>query len=140
MLTTLQFISNIHAFFSGFGLFIAFLHLLIKKESKIYTKINRLFLLIVFIISVLSLLVAKIPLQENNLLFLFGSTSIIMILFTNRVQLFHIKKKTNLTKIDSLVSESILTISIIVIVLGLIGPHQEQGLNILWTIWNISLI
>ncbi len=122
----------IHAFFGGLGLITGIGSAIVKKGSKLHKKMGKLFSIGMLTSSIISLPIACMPKHENPFLFSISLFTIYLVLAGNRALTFKPKLKEKATITDKLISGSMLVISIIMVLFGVLGFIQKINNNILY--------
>lgn len=122
----------IHAFFGGLGLITGLISIFVKKGGHSHKRTGRVFSYSIILSSLISLFVARMPNHENLFLFLIGIFTIYLVLAGNRALTFKSKIKNNADWKDKLISGSMFTISIAMLLLGIVGLFQKIDNSILY--------
>ena len=108
----------IHAFFGGIGLIAGTLGFIAKKGSKLHQKSGKWFTIGMLISSGLSVPIASMPGHENPFLVMIGLFTIYMIIVGNRALRFK-NRKVKVSKVDWMISGSMLLIALVMMYVGL---------------------
>lgn len=122
----------IHAFFGGIGLITGIISIAVKKGGLNHRRTGKLFSWSMFISSLISLIIARLPNHENLFLFLIGIFTIYMVLAGNRALTLKPRMKAKADWIDKLISGAMLAVSVVMLVIGTIGLMQQAGNSILY--------
>ncbi|MGV0755575.1 hypothetical protein ACTS95_03415 [Empedobacter brevis] len=124
----------IHAFFGGIGLISGTVVMVIKKGNAIHKKMGKVFSVGMLISSILSLVICAFPHHHNSFLLMIGIFTIYMILMGNRILKY--KRKNYENKLDKIISGTMLLISIVMIIYGLLPLFSNHGIGILFLIFG----
>ncbi|MGV0753522.1 hypothetical protein [Empedobacter brevis] len=124
----------IHAFFGGIGLISGTVVMVIKKGNAIHKKMGKVFSVGMLISSILSLIICAFPHHHNSFLLMIGIFTIYMILMGNRILKY--KRKNYENKLDKIISGTMLLISIVMIIYGLLPLFSNHGIGILFLIFG----
>ncbi len=121
-----------HAFFGGLGLITGMISILVKKGGISHKKAGKIFSYSMIISSLIAIFISRMPNHENLFLFLIGIFTIYMVLSGNRALTLKGKTKTKADNIDKSISGTMLLISIIMIIIGVLGMIQKLDHSILY--------
>ncbi|MDM1073440.1 hypothetical protein HX001_13195 [Empedobacter brevis] len=124
----------IHAFFGGIGLISGTVVMVIKKGNAIHKKMGKVFSVGMLVSSILSLVICAFPHHHNSFLLMIGIFTIYMILMGNRILKY--KRKNYENKLDKIISGTMLLISIVMIIYGLLPLFSNHGIGILFLIFG----
>ncbi|WP_334125188.1 hypothetical protein [Empedobacter brevis] len=124
----------IHAFFGGIGLISGTVVMVIKKGNAIHKKMGKVFSVGMLVSSILSLIICAFPHHHNSFLLMIGIFTIYMILMGNRILKY--KRKNYENKLDKIISGTMLLISIVMIIYGLLPLFSNHGIGILFLIFG----
>ncbi|HHB52165.1 MAG TPA: hypothetical protein ENK75_03860 [Saprospiraceae bacterium] len=129
---TIKVLIYIHAFFGGIGLINGIGSIAVKKGGLNHKRLGKIFSYSMVIISLISLLVARMPNHENLFLFLIRIFTIYMVLVGNRALTLKNKTKNKADIIDKTISGIMLIASLFMIVIGVLGIIQKIDNSILY--------
>ncbi|WP_339708877.1 hypothetical protein [uncultured Kriegella sp.] len=134
---TITILIYIHAFLGGIGLLTGTGSAIVKKGGKSHKKMGTVFSYAMIASSLISLVIARMPNHENLFLFLIGIFTIYMVLAGNRALTFKNKRKEKADILDLTISGIMLTASIGMFAIGLIGLFQKNETSILYLFFGV---
>jgi len=131
----------IHATFGGLGLFSGVASVYFRKGLSLHRNAGHIFSVSMIISSSLSLIISVLPNHQNTFLFLIGLFTIYMIIAGNRALTFKNSDKIEADLFDKIVSGTMLIISLIMLILGVlkIAQIQEAILNFFFAAFGLLL-
>ena len=131
METFIKTIIYIHAFFGGIGLISGILSMMSIKGSPLHKKSGKAFSYGILISSIISLFVCCFPGHYNIFLFLIGLFTIYLVVSGNRMLNYKKEVNTKTIRLDKLMSISMLIISTLMTILGILLMIQKTNNAIL---------
>ncbi len=122
---TIKTLIYIHAFFGGLGLITGMISIFVKKGGFNHKRTGKIFSYSMLISSLIALCVSSMPNHKNLFLFLIGIFTIYLILAGNRALTLKSKTKTKADWIDKAISGTMLLVSMVMVVIGIIGMFQK---------------
>ncbi|SFW72460.1 DUF2306 domain-containing protein [Chitinophaga sancti] len=129
METLVKILIYIHAFFGGLGLISGIAGIAVKKGSKLHKNSGKAFSYSMFISSLVSLVIARMPGHENLFLFLIGVYTIYLVLAGNRALTFKGDIKSSADTIDKTISGTMLGASVLMLLIGIYQLTMHKGGN-----------
>lgn len=129
METLVKILIYIHALFGGLGLISGIASIGIKKGSKLHKNSGKTFSYSMFISSLVSLVIARMPGHENLFLFLIGVFTIYLVLAGNRALTFRGESKHSADTIDKTISGTMLGASVVMLLIGIYQLTMHRGGN-----------
>lgn len=116
----------IHAIFGGLGLFSGVASVYFRKGRFLHRNAGHIFSVSMIISSSLSLIISVLPNHQNTFLFLIGLFTIYIIIAGNRALTFKNSDKIEADLLDKIVSATMLIISLIMLILGVLKIAQIE--------------
>lgn len=121
-----------HAFLGGVGLISGLSSVFVKKGGSIHKKSGKVFTYSMLSSSLISILVARMPHHENLFLFLIGVFTIYLILSGNMALSLKSKSEYQVGWKERLTSGSMLLVSLVMMLLGVLGIIQKVDNSFLY--------
>lgn len=121
-----------HALLGGLGLVTGVISVWATKGNRTHKKAGMVFSYAMVASALISLFVARMPGHENLFLFLIGVFTLYMVLAGNRALNLKSKVKLKPNMMDYLLSGTMLLISAVMIIIGLIGIVQKANNSMLY--------
>lgn len=129
METLVKVLIYIHALGGGLGLISGIASIGVKKGSKLHKNSGKTFSYSMFISSLVSLVIARMPGHENLFLFLIGVFTIYLVLAGNRALTFKGGIKSSADTIDKTISGTMLGASVLMLLIGVYQIVSHKGGN-----------
>lgn len=129
METLVKVLIYIHALSGGLGLISGIASIGVKKGGKLHKNSGKTFSYSMFVSSLVSLAIARMPGHENLFLFLIGVFTIYLVLAGNRALTFRGGIKPGADTLDKTISGSMLGASVLMLLIGVYQMVAHAGGN-----------
>ncbi|WP_126972220.1 DUF2306 domain-containing protein [Gynurincola endophyticus] len=119
----------IHAALGTIGLLAGLMIFVTKKGTSLHKKLGNVFYFSLLVGSAIALVVCNLPGHKNPFLFLIGLFTVYMVLTGKRALTFKPKMKTKTSRVDYLITFSMLAIALCMIVFGIRGYINKMANN-----------